>query len=1005
MVDSKIRKQIIDLLSEHFNATDLQGLYIALGLGYDSLSSGGVDHRATALVEYLFRRGRLPELLQECQQWRPNLPWLDLGDVVSQSQRLYHIPHPQNPNFTGRADILQQVAEMLNAGQTTVVTQTIAGLGGVGKTQLALAYCYAYLDAYDLIYWLSADSEPSLGESMVALARRLKLIAPNATDQQAAGQTVRRWLSQTRQRWLLVYDNADLIEPKQLTPYLPRTGNGHILITSRNPNYGGVGRVLELGLFTLDEAVEFLFQRKGATIGWTNAQRGSKEWADAVALAKELGRFPLALEHAAAYVEARGSSYTAYQKLFTMHQTGLWGRAEPPNSYHATITATWEMAFDEIKKTPGALSLLNLCCFLDPEGISLDLIKQVPLQNTHLHEVVADELALDDAIGALRRYSLIQRVNNKLKMHQLVQTVARDRMGEATIKKCIETVEELLHKIYHFDTHNLSTWSEASYLLPHLRSVTELAKRNDTETRTTAYLNSAIGNYLRHNDYVLAAKPYYEQAISILKKAVGDDHPVIAKSYNNIGHLFLIIGDLSPAKFYLNKALRILEDSFGENHIETAPILNDLSLFWHAKGDTKKAIYFQERALKIRGTSLGYDHLDTAESLNSLGGLLDRLGDSVAAKQHLERALAIREKHLDPDHPYIANSLNNLGFLLRKLHDFNGARLCLEKALSICVNMFGTNHRYTGFCLNNLGGLSQEIGDFSIAKSYYKRALSVFEEVLGSDNPSTALSLNSLGGLMQAMGEFTAAQIYYKRALAIREKKLGPDHPDTAQSLNDFGSLLQVKGDLVAARLYFERALTINEKKLDPDHVDTARILNNLGYLLINVGELTKAKQNLDKALTIYEKVLDPDHPNIATSLNNLGLLLQRSGDLVAAKSYYERALIICEKTLGANHPDTAISLNNIGTLLLAMGDLAPAKSYLERALDIRKNTLGLSHPDTAQSLNNIGGLIENMDELVAARPYYKRALVIFEKALGKDHPNTKIVRGNLAALNEELRA
>ena len=179
---------------------------------------------------------------------------------------IHQIAHPNNPNFTGREQILQQVAQTLSAGQTTVVTQTIAGLGGVGKTQLALAYSYAHQHTYDLIYWLSADSEPGLGEDLMALARRLKLLAPEATDQKAAVHAVQHWLGQTSQRWLLVYDNADMIEPGQLTNYLPRSGNGHVLITSRNPNYGGVGQVLELGLFELDEAVAFLFQRKGAAI-------------------------------------------------------------------------------------------------------------------------------------------------------------------------------------------------------------------------------------------------------------------------------------------------------------------------------------------------------------------------------------------------------------------------------------------------------------------------------------------------------------------------------------------------------------------------------------------------------------------------------------------------------------------------------------------------------------------------------------------------------------------
>ena len=497
---------------------------------------------------------------------------------------IHQIAHPENPNFTGRTEILQQVAATLVAGQTTVVTQTIAGLGGVGKTQVALAYSYAHLNSYDLIYWLSADSEAALGEDLMTLARRLKLVAPTTADQAVARRAVLHWLGQTSHRWLLVYDNADQIEPAQLAPMLPHAGSGHVLITSRNPNYGGLGQVLELGLFSLDEAVGFLLQRSGAA-----AQRGRAEWQEAADLAKRLGRLPLALEHAAAYVASKGSSYAKYHQLFSERQNELWQRAKKPERYHATITTTWELAFDQVKQTPGALDLLNLCCFLDPESIPLDLIRQMTTVGSRrastLQAVVVDELTLDDALGALRRYSLMQRAADDLNLHRLVQAVARMQMGAELTRAWVEVAVDLLTEAYSYDPHDMSTWAASGDLLPHLTTATDLAETHGCETSNAAYLNNQAGYYTRSRGSYAATRPFYERALAIREKALGPDHPHTALSLNNLGALLDSMGDLAAARPFFERALAIREKALGPDHPDTAQSLNNLGSLLQDMGD------------------------------------------------------------------------------------------------------------------------------------------------------------------------------------------------------------------------------------------------------------------------------------------------------------------------------------------------------------------------------------------------------------------------------------
>lgn len=660
---------------------------------------------------------------------------------------IHYITHPQNPNFTGREQILQQMAETLNAGQTTVVTQTIAGLGGVGKTQVALAYSYAHLDDYDLLYWLNADSEPALGEELMTLARRLKLIAPAATDQQAAIQLTLNWLSQTEQRWLLVYDNADQIEPQQLTAYLPRTGNGHILITSRNPNYGGLGQVLELGLFTPDEAVEFLFQRKGA-----KAERKSKEWNEAAALAEELGRFPLALEHAAAYAESKGSNYAAYHRLFTTRRAELWSRVETPERYHATITTTWELAFDEVKKTLGALDLLNLCCFLDPESIPLDLIKQIASLEVQgdstLQEVVSDELALDDAIGALRRYSLVQRADNRMTMHRLVQIVVRDQMGEEKRLMWLQIAVDLANILFPDNLHSLYSWAKGNILFPHILTIASLAHETQLGNASSSVLFNRTGFYLHVRGEYNLAKFYYECDLSICKKFLGFNHPHTAAILNNLGTLVQAMGDLNLAHEYLKQA-----------HV-------------------------------IKENVLGLYHPEVARSFNNLSMLVKEIGDQEKAKSYLERALQIIEKAPRSDETQLlkATILNNLGLQVQDMGNLNAAHSLYKRALNIRKKVLDLEHPDTATCYNNLGTLMQKMGNLPTARTYHKRALTIRKKALESDHPDIAQSLRNLAWLYVQENNVIQAIEYMRNAVAIYEAKLGLEHPFTKSARHNLAT-------------------------------------------------------------------------------------------------------------------------------------------------------------------------------------------------------------------------
>ncbi|MCA9947094.1 MAG: trypsin-like peptidase domain-containing protein, partial [Anaerolineales bacterium] len=364
----------------------------------------------------------------------PDLPWqtLDGGpDDNLPTFPLVNLP-PPNPNFTGRQELLAAIQSSFDNQQSSIaITQAIAGLGGVGKTQLALAFAHQHRDEYDLIWLLRADDPATLDGDLRRLGENLSLPVQNA-DTEAARQMVLSWLNSTEKRWLLLYDDADWIEPRELSSYLPG-GHGHVLITSRRQFEQLSTQTLQLVVFTSKEAAVFLQNRLG-TVDSTFEE-----------LATELGYLPLALEQAAAFILARQITPVDYLRLFRERRQELLAREQPPEDYHATITTVWEMAFELAGQTPGATELLSLCSFLASDDISLEMI--VEHANTlpeALAAVVTDALARGDAVAALTRYSLLTVMDGVLTVHRLVQVMTRDHMERSRTQTWAETAVDLL---------------------------------------------------------------------------------------------------------------------------------------------------------------------------------------------------------------------------------------------------------------------------------------------------------------------------------------------------------------------------------------------------------------------------------------------------------------------------------------------------------------------------------------------------------------------------------
>jgi TIR domain/NB-ARC domain len=302
----------------------------------------------------------------------------------------------RNPHFTGRSDLLEKLRARLRAEPGVVVTQTgaIHGLGGVGKTELALEFAHRYQADYDLIWWISAEQPTSVTADLATLAEELGI--QRVADQAEMVELLFREL-RGRERWLLVYDNAE--RPKTLEGLLPPGGGGRVLVTSRYGAWGKLGATMRLDVLAREEAVAFLARRTGAT-----------DQAVLDALAGELGDLPLALEEAAAYLEETGTGLDEYLGFVRERARELFGLDQPPADEQGDqrrVATVWSLSLERVhQEAPAAEALLSLCAFLAPD-IPRELPGEQPqVLPDELAKAVRDPLAYNRMLAVVGRYSL-----------------------------------------------------------------------------------------------------------------------------------------------------------------------------------------------------------------------------------------------------------------------------------------------------------------------------------------------------------------------------------------------------------------------------------------------------------------------------------------------------------------------------------------------------------------------------------------------------------------------
>jgi len=640
---------------------------------------------------------------------------------------VWNVPYRRNPYFTGRDDLLDLLAQQLSPepqdDRTTTrrvaltQPQAIQGLGGIGKTQIAVEYAYRARERgqYTHILWINAASEDALLTSFAGLAEVLPALpVKGEADQRKLVAAIKRWLEQCQERWLLIVDNADDIA--LVRDYLPSRGLGSIVLTTRASAVGSLARSVEVETMGFLEGTQLLLRRAQRF-----ADASDEEINQAGNIVVALDHFPLALDQAGAYLEETQCSFKDYLDLYRTHRQKLLAqRGEQMTDYPNSVATTWLLSFQKVQQAnPAAAELLELCSFLAPDRIPEELLKDgVAYWPAFLQQAVAGPLLFQQLIADLLKFSLVKRLveEHALSIHRLVQAVQRDRMEFETQCHWAERAVQAINAVFPGNPQDVATWSQCLRYLDQAQACHTLIENYGLALVVGASVLNRTGLYLYGHASYTIAEPLYVRALSIYEQELRPQHPNIASSLDNLAELYREQGKYAEAEPLYQRALSIREQELGASHPHTATSLNNLALLYDAQEKYAEAESLYQRAFSIGEQELGANHPNTLASLNNLAALYQEQGKYAEAEPLLQRVLTLREQAFGSEHPDTADSLWWLAILYEQQQH------------------------------------SQE------AKALYQRALSIYERTLGSEHPTTQSIQQGYTALLEAMKQGDATE-------------------------------------------------------------------------------------------------------------------------------------------------------------------------------------------------------------------------------------------------------
>jgi tetratricopeptide (TPR) repeat protein len=808
----------------------------------------------------------------------------------------------QNRNFTGRKDLLERLHVGIATQVTAVVPHALHGLGGVGKTQVAIEYAYRFRGQYDLVWWIPADQPVLLRSSLATLAPHLGLPSATAIGIEDCAAAVIDTLESGRPyaKWLLIFDNAD--QPEDLKELLPK-GPGHILITSRNHLWQemDLADTVAVDVFDRKESVDFLAKRVP----------GGMNGADANRLADGLGDLPLALEQAGALLAETGMPVGEYLRQLEEQATLLLGDGHQ-SEYPVSMSAAWSLSVSQLRASlPEAIELLRCCAFFGPEPIPLDIFVPISAEisarpliaiDPALRVLLANPVLLSRAVNQLGRYALarIDDWNRTLQVHRLVQALLRDELSADKQSRIRHQVHLLLAAaVITREPDENRNWDRYLEVLAHavparvtlchdpavrkfcLDLVRYLYSSGDYQT-SRSLVEQLIAEWKRSPELAIHDTLMAKWQLGNVLRALGEDTYELNRStltqmtenlgsddrltliqFNSYGADLRARGDFRDALEHDIESLQRHRRVFGEGDRATLRCMNNLAVDYGLMSNYEKAREQYIETLQLQ--HLPNSGVSPVEVLIVRGGLARtvRLSGSYQDAHYLgSDAVAFGRVNLRPDHPWTLRMAKDYSIAMRRT------------------------------------GMIQEA--LQLARDTYSQELRVF----GPDHPDTLAAAMNLANALRAADQ-VARGFEYARDTADRYPHVyGADHPYNHGCSVNLALLLRIRGDAAEAQQRDEAALAGLDARLGRAHHYSLTCALNLASDLAVLGDMRGAVELGENTRHGLVHLLGEDHPLTLAAAANLALDLRAEGAGARAEELTQSTTSGYARTLGLGHPD-----------------------------------------------------------------------------------------------------
>ncbi|MFI1163584.1 FxSxx-COOH system tetratricopeptide repeat protein [Streptomyces sp. NPDC020801] len=806
---------------------------------------------------------------------------------------------PRNALFTGRDDLLRSLEQDLSQGPTAVLPHALHGMGGVGKSQLALEYVYRNASRYDVVWWIPAERPAQIAQALVELAQRLGL--PVTAEANTAVPAVLEALrtGQPYRNWLLVFDNAE--SPESVRGYFPTAPGsgpvGSILVTSRNPQWNTLAHPLEVDVFKREESIHLL-QRRNPDLPESEADQ----------LAAVLGDLPLAVEQASAWRAETGMPASEYLRLFAEKKAELMTVSQPTH-YEETVATAWNVSLDHLeRKNAAALQLLQVCAYFAPEPISRTLFSRAPVEPIapDLDRALTDPLRLGRAIREINRYSLakIDHRTNSIQMHRLVQAVLIARMPHEQRARMQHGAHLLLAGDTPRNPQDPAHWPQFGELYPHVL-VSEAVK---SPSRHVRQMVQSVAEYLFYWGEHEGAREFAQSAYDQWCELHGEDDRQTLVLGRHLRYVLWTMGRYEDAAALSQRMRSVLERPEADADEELLRVLGLVAADRRAQGDFKESLRINEEVY--------------------------------------QRALRYGD-----DEPETLVHAHNLAVSLRVNGRFQHALELDQQTWQRKTQMYGEEALSSMLTESSVALDRRERGEYLAAVQLFENITERYRQQVGDNHPNTLRNLARLGVSLRKAGRHEEAAELTRLARKELLSRYGPEHPDSLVASLNLSVDLRQLNDLKESVQLGERTRDLYVRVLGIGHPHTTEAGMDLAITYRLMNKVAAARELNEDALSRCLAVLGPDHPDTLVCRINLASDMFAQGEVGAALALDEETLATAARVLGDRHPTVLVLTSNTAQDLKALGRAQEAEELHRRAVDGIAEVLGEAHPARADAL------------------------------------------------------